>query len=484
MDTRRDEAAQPDAGPSRDATGVRWPSGRALSIVLWVTLGWMAGLERLDDNSFLTHLRTGHWILDHGVPHQDIYSFTVPGRSWVAQSWLMEVVYAALDRLTGPVGITLLNCLIGAVIAYLAFRLAERARGGGRVFLALGPAMLLSVQIWVERPLLPALLAFVVLIWIVEVPDSLVGRHPLVAVPVLMWSWVNVHGTFALGFGYLAFHLAGRWLDGAPPWRDRELTLLRSGLLGFGACVLNPYGVELVLFPFQLLGKGEALHYVHEWKSPDFRTFLGISILIWLAAFILLLARAKPSRRDLTVALPFVLLSFWALRNAAIAPLVCLPVAARMLGAPAAKEPVRRRANLVLIVAVVLGVTALTRQAAAAPAFSYDRYPVEAMRRVDQQGMIGHRMLTTHVWSAYVIHAYWPRQKVFMDDRFDMYPEQFTVEYMKARDGEGLWRPLLERYQVDVVVWETGTSLTEILSADPDWRQIYRDDDATVLIRR
>ena len=60
-------------------------------------------------------------------------------------------------------------------------------------------------------------------------PTSFVGRHPMVVIPVLMWLWVNVHGTFSLGFGYLVVHLIGRWLDGAPPVRGRERDLLVGG---------------------------------------------------------------------------------------------------------------------------------------------------------------------------------------------------------------------------------------------------------------
>ena len=59
--------------------------------------GWRAGLSRLSDNSFFWHLRTGRLILDHGIPHSDPYSFTATGRRWVAQSWLAEALYGAVD---------------------------------------------------------------------------------------------------------------------------------------------------------------------------------------------------------------------------------------------------------------------------------------------------------------------------------------------------------------------------------------------------
>ena len=70
--------------------------------------------------------------------------------------------------------------------------------------------------LWSERPLLIGVLFFLVLLWIVEVPDSFVGRHPLIVLPVLFWLWANTHGSFALGFAYLGAAPA-RALGRRPP---------------------------------------------------------------------------------------------------------------------------------------------------------------------------------------------------------------------------------------------------------------------------
>ncbi|WP_153531722.1 hypothetical protein [Actinomadura macrotermitis] len=449
----------------------------------------MAGLSRLNDNSFLIHLRTGHWILDHGIPHHDIYSFTFPGISWVAQSWLAEVLYALLDRSAGPVAIRLVNGLTGAVIAVLAARLATRARGGGRTGPLVLPAVAVSAMLWAERPLLFGVAAMLALVWIVELPDSFAGRHARVAVPLLMWFWVNTHGTFMLGFGYLALHLAGRWWDGAPPWRARELSLLQGTLLAFGAAVVNPYGVRLLLFPLELMGRGEALDYVQEWKSPDFRAPMGIAFALFVLIFFVVLARAepRPDRRDLVVAIPFLFLGFWALRNLAVTPLVCLPIAARLLGERPSAAPSRRRLAwtwLALVPSLLVFAAVIGQRAASEPGLALGKYPVQGMRAVEQRGLLGHRLLTTDEWGAYVIHAYWPRQRVFMDDRFDMYPVPFTVDYMKAVQGRAQWRGLLDRNRIDVVVWPVRTPLGEILGEADGWTRVHQDATASVFVRR
>ena len=132
------------------------------------------------------------------------------------------------------------------------------------------------------------------------------------------------------------------------------------------------------------------------------------------------------SRRDLLVALPLLLLGLWALRNVAVAPLVGLPIAA-------------------LAAALVLVTAVFTVRAAEQPSFAYDGDPVAAMGTVRRDGLLGRRLLTTHVDAGYVILQSWPRQRVFIDDRYDMYPRPVIDDDLiltRARPG---WAAVLAR---------------------------------------
>ncbi len=331
-------AASPAASPRRR----RQPPGLStLFTAVFALFGWGVGIERLSDNSFFWHLRTGRYILDHGLPHHDIFSYTAPGTKWVLQSWLAEVLYGGLDRAFGPIGIRVLGGVVGACIGILLFRLAlhlsrERIRAALLTVAALGGLYTL----WSERPLLLGVLFLIVLLWTVEAPDSFAGRHPVVILPILFWLWANVHGTFALGFAYVALHLLGRWLEGKRPWDGRERPLLIGTAIAFAATFVNPYGASLVTFPIDLLRRGDILRHIVEWASPDFHHVRGQALIVWIAVFIFVLARGahRASRRDLTVSIPFLALALWALRNVALAPLVCLPIAARAV-AVAADDP-------------------------------------------------------------------------------------------------------------------------------------------------
>jgi hypothetical protein len=475
----------PGREPTGDTAAPGAPRLRGLGLG-WVftaffgVFGWATGLAKLSDNSFFWHLRTGEYILDHGFPHHDVFSYTAPGTRWVAQSWLAEVTYAALYRSIGGIGVRLFVGAVGAGIGVLAYRLALRLVRDRMLAFGLTFAALAGIYtVWSERPLLIGVLFLLVLLWVVEVPDSLVGRHPLVVLPALMWLWANTHGTFELGFAYLALHLLGRWVDGKPPWTGREGRLLAGAAIGFAVAFLNPYGVELVTFPIQLLQRGDILSHVVEWKSPDFRQPWGIALGLWIVVFVVALSRGRHrvTRRDLIVTAPMLLLALWAVRNVAVAPLIGLPVVAwawaRDEERPSeVSRPLVATAIAVLVlVGVVIGTQASTEKT-----FDFAPFPVKAVNYVEShQGLRGSRLFATDATAGYLILRYWPDQKVFMDDRYDMYPTAVIFDYFTVSQGRPGWARILDRYGVRTIVWKRDTPLGALLDESSQWKRVYRD---------
>lgn len=449
--------------------------------------GWRSGLSRIGDNSFFWHLQTGRWILDHGIPYEDPYSFTAPGVRWVAQSWLAELLYGALDRTAGLYGVRVLVAMTGALLAAFTFRLVLRLCGDHLVAVGLTLAAVgASFTLWSARPLFLGLLFFVGVLWIVEVPDSPLGRRAYVSLPALMWVWANVHGTYALGFAYLGLHVIGRWLDGAPPWRGRERMIVQTAALALAVVLLNPYGPGIVVFPFKLLGRGEILRQVTEWRSPDIHTVQGIMLAVWAVVFIacLVLGRRRLSRRDLVVTVPFLLLAVWAQRNIAVAPLVGVAAAARAVAPPAPRPPGGTPLNRIVAVAMVALAAVWGLQAGREAPLDLEGYPVAGMRFIAEQGLLGSRLMTTDQWAGYVILVDWPQQRVFFDDRFDMYPLDVLHDAFRFADAEPSWAEILDRWKIDVVLWPRHAPIAGRLAADARWERRYEDGTAVVYTRR
>ena len=465
---------------------LRPPGLPALYTLVFVAGGWCAGLVRLSDNSFLWHLRTGHLILDSGFPRSDPYSFTVPGVQWVAQSWLAEILYALLDDLAGPWGIRLLTALCGALIGGGVYRIALRLTGNRlRAALITLLGFRTMMTIWSERPLLFGLLGVLLLVWTVEIPESWSGRHVWIVVPAGIWLFANLHGTWVLGVGYVGLHVVGRWFEGSPPWAGRERTLTLAALAGTASVVVNPYGVDLLFFPIRLVLRGGTLNDVAEWSSPDFRSSAGMIFGAWILCFVgsVVVGRHRPGVRDVVVTLPFLLLALWALRNIAIATLVMLPVVARALATDSDRRDDRLPVGWVAGAVLIAFAGAWTVNAGRQNDYDLSSYPVAAMRSVEERGALGGRLFTTDAWAGYTIAKYWPEQSVFMDDRYDTYPEDLVADYVKIADLQPGWSSLLDEYDIETVVWPRKRGLTQALALKAGWVEVHRDDVAVVFAR-
>ncbi len=453
----------------------------------FVVGGYRVGLAKLDDNSFLWHFRTGRLILDDGIPRADVYSYTVPGSKWIAQSWLAETAYALADRAMGPIGIRLMVGVLGALLGWCMWRAAigaaqDRLRAAGVTLIAFVAAL----NVFGERPLAFGMVAAALVVLIVEQPDSQLGRHPLGVLPLIFWLWGNTHGSMSLGFVYLALHLVGRWLDGSSPLRSgREQTLTVAGIASAAVIALNPYGPRLLIFPFDLVSRGDVLRDVVEWMSPDFRSPLGMAFGAWIVLCLaaLGLGRARPPRRDLVVLVPFLVLGLWAQRNVGLAAIVGLPIVARAFGGERRAEDANRL--FVRMVAVVLALlTALfTVNAVAEPDFDLRTYPTKAFEFLEDEQRIGERIFTSDRDGGFVIAKYWPDQTVFLDDRFDMYPPAVVEEYEDVAKVRANWSKVLDKYLVTLIVWERTSALTQLLDQSNDWERIYTDKDYVVFSR-
>jgi hypothetical protein len=477
-----------DSGPP---AGVGESSGRGPGLelvfsVLFVLAGWWVGIRQLSDNSFFWHLRIGRYMLSHGVPHGDVFSYTAPGIHWVAQSWLAELAYGVLDRSVGPLGIRVLIAVTGAAITLMVYRLARRITGDRvRAGLMSVVAYLAIMVVFSERPLAFGLAFALVVVWIVEVPEARISRRPLIALPVVLWFWVNVHGSFALGVVYIGLHVLGRWLDGEVPWRGRERDLVVGTLLGLTISLANPYGPGLLLFPVQLMGRGKVLSQVVEWQSPNFRSPVGLAFAAWLVVLVCALARSshRPSRRDVMVAVPFVLIALWAERNIGLAVIFTVPVAARAFATTRHRPDVRSLVSAIGLVVVVslIGVSGVA--AAGQPDFQVGSYPAASMTYVKSHGLLGERLFTTDAWAGYDILRFWPDQRVFLDDRYDMYPPSLVGEYTDVADGHPNWEHVLDKYRVQVIVWQPARALSQLLAESPYWRLVHTDHNAVVYVR-
>jgi hypothetical protein len=115
--------------------------------------------------------------------------------------------------------------------------------------------------------------------------------------------------------------------------------------------------------------------------------------------------------------------------------------------------------------------------------FAFASYPVESMQYVEDNGLLGTRLLASDSDAGYVILRHYPEQRVFLDDRYDMYPTKLIYDYFNLANGKPGWSKVLDRYHVETIVWATDSALAAELSASPNWRRVHRDQSRAVWVR-
>ena len=446
---------------------MRWRLGRpptveTLFVLAFALIGLRLGLRPIGDNSTFVHVRTGiDAVAGRGLPRHDPYSFTAAGEPWVVQSWLVSYVYGTLHRLAGFEAVVLFHGVVYGALAAVMATLA-RTQSARRTCLAAGVAIGMGVATWSPRPLAVALLAFALTVLVVERRWA-----PWWLLPI-GWVWVNSHGSWVLGGVWLVVVAvsggAGRDARRYLPW------WLGGVVLG----AVNPLGPKLLLFPLTLVSKAPNFERVVEWRAPTFRGPFGVITLLALVGVIVVLARAERrlSLPEIAPAAVFLAMALVAQRNLAPAAVVLAPVLGRAL----ATERQEDRAPLNTAIAAVLGVAALLFAAVTlggAP-LDLDGYPVAAAAHVPR----GTRTASTDIGGCYLVLERGRDANVFVDDRYDVYPERVAKDYLALYDGRPSATAILDRHRVDTVLWPADKALVAILEREPDeWRRVYGDED-------
>jgi hypothetical protein len=438
----------------------------------------LLGFRSLSDNSFFTHLETGRRILESGVPRADPYSFTAPGEPWVVQSWLASVVLALADRAAGGLGIRILAAVLIAVITGLTWRLTKPARALIPRVAVTGLVVVVSANFWSPRPLLIGLACFAALLVLFQEQ-----RDPRWTIPI-MWIWVNSHGSFPLGLVAIATYVVGARLDGKDVKQGLRFLAWTTGGILLG--MVGPIGPQLLLFPVQLLGRMEILSRVLEWQSPSFSQGFVRVFLVQVVVAIVLVVR-RPRYETVVPLVVFLAAALFGLRNLPVTALVLVPGMAwglRDLGSVRGTE--RGRGVVLAGGAVAVVLLLVAGSFASQPSYDLSSYPVDALAWLDQNdlGPSTVRLATQDTVGNVIELVEGPDAKVFLDDRYDMYPLDLLRDYLVLHAGSPGWEKVLRDRGIDCVLWDRSEPLPQLLAESPGWIRRYQDANATVTCRR
>lgn len=491
-------------------------------------------LTPIPPHDFWWHMAMGRLIVQSGtIPQVDTFSYTQAGEPFYNQGWLSQVLMYGLHQAGGIPLILVVQALVVTLAYGLLLWLCIRRSGALRlsVALLLLTTMPLSFDNWNVRPqtyAFPLFVAFLIILTRYREttpPDGATPpRHPLLQgrlwlLPLLMVVWVNLHGSFVLGGGLIALTFVGevvrrqlaRWrgvaITSAPPlW-----PLFFWGGVTAVTLLVNPRGVGVVGYVFNLMGNSAVTTLVTEWAPPTIRDAGGTIFFLFLILVMVVLAYAPrpPDLVDMLLMVALLWLALGAGRSIiwfgmVATPLLVVQAAAwlQAAGGAATRQPrtgrARTSAGVPALNAALMGVIALmvlltlpwVKPLLDLPpevgALLSDDTPVAAVDYLQSQPAEEAPARLFHAMS-YGSYLIWeaPQQPVFIDPRIELYPYQQWLDYMSLSGGNNV-DTLLEQYQIDGLLLDNDDQARLVQQArkDPAWQVRYEDAYTTYLTPR
>ena len=357
--------------------------------------------------------------------------------------------------------------------------------------------------------------------------------------PASMLLWVNLHGGWLFGIALLGIYTFAAFVQSARARKNDAFAAIRAAhraramavvwVASALATLVNPFGWRLHAHIYRYLSDRYLMNRIDEFRSPDFhgwaeRSFAVILVLV-LIAFAgngLSVERRKLRLSHLLVVLLAVYAGLYSSRNLPVSSMLLVLVAGPLLWeniASLADKPdawqwlrnsaarissfsdrmgaqeMQLRGHLWPVVSVACAFAIClqggwlgSRQLIHAQ-FDPKKMPVAAVTFLQKefQGKQASTepVFSTDAWGGYLIYRMYPKRKVVVDDRHDLYGSDRIRQYLILTQVEPGWQSVLNEWQIRTALLPTDSTLANLLRELPqDWRVAYEDKVAVVLKRR
>ena len=483
-----------------------------VGIVLVTVL--LMNIHTIDEPDMGFHLSMGRWIVTHRtLPATDPLTYTVPDHDYTDMHWLYQIL-AWLVWNTGGSHLYIVAHSACVLTAFLITICHARKRRGNWIVIAC-LTFLSALASEIRFSTRPEVISWVFLAVFIHILENQRNGRPagVLFLPVLMLLWVNIQGIYIIGLIVVGCYL----LDDLIRKHRPSLPLWITAALTGASCMVNPYGIKGIAFPFllstRLHGENRFATTIGEFLSPweldpsnigAGITFLLISYytLAVLMPLLLLLTWRRRTAVDWLVTGVFWVLAAQALRNIPLFCLAAIPVAAEairdlhdqfLLRSPGWRKTWRYcyrtgavgtgAASLVLIVLMANGAWYHLTHRPIRLGFGMASgfLPVRATDFLNANNLEG-RILNELRFGGYLSWRW--EQPVFIDGRLEVMQQDFFEAYESAR-RQSYPESLINRWNPDFAVfgYTVLPAWFKRFLDSPDWRLVHLDEHCCVFLR-
>jgi len=367
--------------------------------------------------------------------------------------------------------------------------------------------LITSQMHWLARPHMFTLLFLVTWYYVI---DSFQNdrNNFLYLLPLSMLLWINLHGGFILGFIliviFIAYNLGRLYISKNTDkefHRRKVKCLLFATIASVLVSLANPKGIHTLLFPFEVATNHLIMDNYGEFLSPNFHSapFTAFRFFLLLMIAFLGASKGKLNFIELAFILIFTNMSLLSARFIPLFAIILAPILSKhgdimlnninnnfsnfVVYRARAHESIDKSARgyiwPIIAVFVVVGLAASTRIK-----YKFDEKikPVDAVEFLKKEHISGN-MFNNDEFGDYIIYSAYPQYKVFFDGRADIYGNEKIQDYLNGVNMRPGWEKVMEKYNIDWIIYNTDSSLSQYLNLKKDWKLIYTDNVANIYVK-
>lgn len=495
-----------------------WIKEEKLYLIIVLLLILIMAVRTPLETDMWWHLRAGEETLRTGEVYSvDTFSFTREGTDWINHSWLSQVVMFLTFQSGSYYGISVwvgVCAVLSMLFIYLQMKGHPLLRSAVLLF-----AAVVSSVVWSPRPQIHTLVLFSLMSYLIFKYRSTKQIGYLAwSIPIFI-LWGNLHGGYVLGIILIGSVIVGEILNKVLfmeftdnlSWRHIGILSIFM-VVSFLVVLVNPFGLDMWMIPFNTVGVETLQNLINEWASPDFHQAFQQPMLWMMLGVFSLIGLSKKSI-DGAELLPLIAFSWAALaarRNFGPFAIVAAPIFSKYLTnlidiwLNIAKEKIKwikkfleksnqsneelkpcfkNLINLVLISLLLVGVSwkiidvndkEFVQQA------ERKFFPVAAVDWLETSEIKGN-MFNDYNWGGYLI---WHLRDtpVFVDGRTDLFGDEILNDYVNVISGQFELGDFIEKYDIDFLLVRPGLIPVDIVENND--LEIDFEDDVSVIIKR
>src|ERR1035438_9560916 len=484
----------------------------AAVVALALAFPFLLALEKVSESDTFWHLKIGEWILSHGaIPRTDPFSATVYGKPWFDWEWLFQAAIYVVYTRGGFNALVVAKAAVVFLTGLVIF-LACRRNGAGSPLAAL----LVMVTFVATRERLEVQPDVVMLLFAavtVSLLETARRGKPmwLWGLPLVQVLWVNGHASFLLGIALAGIYGLVEGIEFAfrKEWRC-VLLIAATFLLACAACLVNPFGTELVRHAVEQTRSLSPSDTIGEWQPTRLLLLTepnwALTVfwwLLWLNPVVLIAVLAnKRGKFPWSHALVVAGISVLALRNfqfTALYAIVTAPILAHGLAVIRAKLAGKERSDwgeatarlmagmtaVFLIFVVVTNRWAMAENRSPKFGVGVDE-SVVPLRALSMMAKLpaSLNVFNTFLAGGPLLWKGYPQWRPFCDGRADLYGREVVDRYRRAMADPTDWEAWMRERSVSVAYIQYGAptdrALLQYLVKSHVWDLLYFDHAACI----